>query len=56
LNGKSLLDSEIWVADLGNKIASRNIVVGPRIGIDYAEEDAKLPWRFSIKNNPWVSR
>jgi DNA-3-methyladenine glycosylase len=56
MNGKSLLDSEVWIADLGNKIAPGNIVAGPRIGIDYAGEDAMLPWRFLVKNNPWVSR
>jgi DNA-3-methyladenine glycosylase len=27
-----------------------------RIGIDYAGKDALLPWRFSIKNNEWVSK
>ncbi len=27
-----------------------------RIGIEYAKEDAFLPWRFYIKNNKWVSR
>jgi DNA-3-methyladenine glycosylase len=56
MNGKSLSDDEIWIEDLGNKIAGRNIAVTPRIGIDYAEEDASLPWRFSLKDNPWVSK
>jgi len=23
----------------------------PRVGIDYAGEDAHLPWRFTIANN-----
>lgn len=56
MNAKSLQDKEVWLEDLGCKIALKDIVVSTRIGIDYAEEDAKLPWRFSIKNNPWVSR
>jgi DNA-3-methyladenine glycosylase len=55
LNGKFLLDNEVWIEDLGNKIAKKDIVAGPRIGIDYAGEDAKLPWRFSIRGNRWVS-
>lgn len=46
LNGKSLLDNEIWIEDRGFKIKEENIVVGPRVGIDYAEEDALLPYRF----------
>lgn len=55
-NGKPLEGDEVWIADEGLKVASSNIVVGPRIGIDYAGEDAALPWRFYIKGNPWVSR
>lgn len=56
LNGKFLLDNEVWIEDLGKKIAKKDIDTGPRIGIDFAGEDAKLPWRFSIKGNRWVSR
>lgn len=55
-NGKSLLDDEIWIEDPGMKVADKNIVASERIGIDYAGEDARLPWRFSLKGNPWVSR
>jgi len=56
MNGKFLLDNEVWIEDVGNKIASRNIIAGPRVGIDYAGEDATLPWRFFIRDNPWVSK
>jgi DNA-3-methyladenine glycosylase len=56
MNGKSLMKNDIWIEDIGCKISSRNIVASPRIGIDYAGEDASLPWRFSVKGNPWVSR
>ena len=55
LNGKMLIDHEIWL-DQGEKIPSRLISVSERVGIDYAGEDARLPWRFSIKGNSWVSR
>jgi DNA-3-methyladenine glycosylase len=55
LNGKFLLDGEVWVEDIGKKIKSGRIQASPRIGIDYAGEDAKLPWRFTLENNPWVS-
>lgn len=54
-NGKILTDNEIWVEDAG-RIPSKIIDVSKRIGIDYAGKDAKLPWRFSLKGNPWVSK
>lgn len=56
MNGKNLLENEVWIEDIGNNIARNLIVAGPRIGIDYAGEDALLPWRFFIKGNSWVSR
>lgn len=56
MNGKYLLENEVWIEDVGKKIASNMIVAGRRIGIDYAGEDALLPWRFTIKGNRWVSR
>mgnify|MGYP001221128934 FL=1 len=31
------------------------IEVSTRIGVDYAGSDALLPYRFSLKGNPWVS-
>jgi len=55
-NGKSLLDDEIWIEDRGTKLAGKNIIASERIGIDYAGDDARLPWRFSVKGNPWVSK
>jgi DNA-3-methyladenine glycosylase len=56
LNGKFLLNDDVWIEDLGKKIAKTDIEASPRIGIDYAGEDALLPWRFTLKNNLWVSR
>lgn len=56
LNGKFLLDNEVWVEDVGTRISKRNIVASPRIGIDYAGEDAFLPWRFTVKGNDWISK
>lgn len=55
-NGKFLLDNEVWIEDVGKNIPKKDIEASPRIGIDYAGEDAKLPWRFTIRNNPWVSK
>jgi DNA-3-methyladenine glycosylase len=55
-NGKFLLDDEIWIEDSGIKVPSKTIVASERVGIDYAGEDARLPWRFSIEGNSWVSK
>lgn len=54
--GEDLLGNTIWIAE--NQVANEDIdiVATTRIGIDYAEEDALLPWRFYIKENKWVSR
>lgn len=43
-NGLSLCSrSGIWLEDFGYEF---NLEATPRIGIDYAGEDAKLPWRY----------
>jgi len=32
------------------------ILVGPRVGIDYAEPEHRvLPWRFAVANTPWLT-
>lgn len=49
LNGISLLGNKIWIEDEGIKVS--DIQVGTRIGVDYAGEDAKLPYRFWIDNS-----
>ena len=55
LNTTSLLSNKIWIQNNGIKIAKKDILSSPRIGVDYAGTDAKLPYRFYIKNNKWVS-
>ena len=53
--GTSLLGDTIWIGDDGYKPRRSDIVAGPRIGVDYAGEDAALPYRFYIKGNPYIS-
>jgi len=55
-NGKDLLSDEVWVENTGSKLGKNSIVTGKRIGIDYAGADALLPWRFTIRDNPWISK
>lgn len=49
-NGLSLTGSTIWIEDRDIKVSPKTIVTGPRIGIDYAGEDALLPWRFILSS------
>lgn len=55
-DGELLTGDDVWVEDSGTKIASNKIVATSRVGIDYAGDDALLPWRFYLKDNPWISR
>jgi DNA-3-methyladenine glycosylase len=55
LNGEDLLGSKIWLEDY-NTFSDEEISIGKRIGIDYAQEYAEKPWRFWVKDNPFVSR
>ena len=56
LNGEDLTESgRIWVEDYKN-FTKKEIASGPRVGIDYAEEFAGLPWRFWVEGNGFVSK
>jgi DNA-3-methyladenine glycosylase len=54
--GEPLTGPPIWVEDRQQKLNEEEIIARPRVGVAYAGEDALLPWRFSIKSNPWVSK
>jgi DNA-3-methyladenine glycosylase len=55
LNGEDLLGERIWLEDF-KRFPAKDIAVGKRIGIDYAEEDAEKPWRFWLKDSMFVSK
>jgi DNA-3-methyladenine glycosylase len=44
--GHDLGGDVIWIEDRGVKVPRREIEAGPRVGIDYAGEWARMPWRF----------
>jgi len=46
----------VWIEETRRAVASGDIAAGARVGIDYAAEFAQKPWRFWIKDNPFVSR
>jgi len=49
-------NDKIWLEDRGIKISRQKIISSPRIGIDYAGEWAKKPWRFYVKDNKFISK
>jgi len=53
--GMALLGEKLFIADDGYKVTRKDILATPRIGVDYAGSDAELPYRFILKNNPYVS-
>ena len=53
--GLSLQSDELYIADDGYKVDKKLIVASPRIGVDYAGEDALLDYRLFIKGNKFVS-
>ncbi|HEV8592400.1 MAG TPA: DNA-3-methyladenine glycosylase [Pyrinomonadaceae bacterium] len=55
LNGENLSGDKIWVED-HKKFSTKQIAVGPRVGIDYAGEDVDKLWRFWVNGNPYVSK
>jgi DNA-3-methyladenine glycosylase len=50
-----LRGEEVWIEE---NISPKyfEIMASTRIGVDYAGDDAKRLWRYSIKDNKWVSR
>jgi len=55
LNGENLRGNRVWLED-HRSLSGDEIAVGPRIGIDYAGEDAEKPWRFWVRDNEFVSK
>ncbi len=47
-NGIDLSSDKIWIEDRGFVVEESKIKISSRIGIDYAEEDAQLPYRFNL--------
>ncbi len=50
-NGLVLSGNQIWLEDQGISFNQKLINVGTRIGVEYAKEDALLPYRFWINHS-----
>ena len=53
-NALDLLGNEIWIED-ALSISDNEMTTATRIGVDYAGEDANLPWRFYETKSKYVS-
>ncbi|HVX52540.1 MAG TPA: DNA-3-methyladenine glycosylase [Chitinophagaceae bacterium] len=53
--GTHLAGDDIFLMQDDKQYKPAEIGVSPRIGVDYAAEDALLPYRFYIKGNAYVS-
>jgi DNA-3-methyladenine glycosylase len=56
LDGADLLADGVWIEGRAREVPPSSIACGPRIGVDYAGEWAKRPWRFWLKESACVSR
>lgn len=54
-SGLSLSSRELYITDDGFSYPKKEIIASARIGVDYAGNDALLPYRFFVKGNPYVS-
>lgn len=54
-SGMDLQTDTLFLADDGYIIKPSQIAATARIGVDYAGDDALLPYRFILKNNPFLS-
>jgi DNA-3-methyladenine glycosylase len=56
INGISLQSDILWLEDNGLSFSDAEVAAVPRVGVDYAGEDALLPYRFYVKGNKYVSK
>jgi len=56
-NGADLVTGDSLWLEPGDPVPDVLVARGPRIGIRYAAQaDQQAPWRFWVRNNPYVSR
>jgi DNA-3-methyladenine glycosylase len=56
LDRVDLVGARAWIEEGPRRVSETAVASGPRIGIDYAGEWMLRPWRFWIRDNPFVSR
>jgi DNA-3-methyladenine glycosylase len=56
MNANSLSGDVVWIEDRGLSFTDEEVVAAPRIGVDYAKEDALLRYRFYVKDSPFAKK
>ena len=56
INSISLQSDILWIEDKGLAYTDDKVAAVPRVGVDYAGQDALLPYRFYVKGNKYVSK
>lgn len=51
-----VIGKSAWIEDRGVMIPENQVITSPRVGVAYAKEDALLPYRFQVKDNPWITK
>lgn len=52
-DGMPLDGDLVWLEDRGLEVGE--VIASPRVGVDYAQQDAKLPYRFRVAESAWTS-
>ncbi len=53
-NGVSFRGNSLWIEDKGVSVKKQDIHIGPRIGVEYAEEDSLLPYRYLLRHDDYI--
>jgi len=56
LNGVDLCHSDVLFIEADEGVLEEEIVATPRVGVRGDERALKVPWRFLVRDNPFVSR
>jgi DNA-3-methyladenine glycosylase len=54
-NGVLLNEQQVWIEDRGIHCNASDIVAGKRVGVEYAGEDALLPYRFILDYTKYIA-
>ncbi len=52
----NLCGNTLWISPAKEALSASEICASARVGIDYAEEYKDKPWRFTICQNPFISK
>ncbi len=56
IDGADLLGDRVWIEEGDGPAPRASILRGPRVGIAYAGAWADRPWRFGLRDSPYIRR